>query len=323
MEHHPSTTIASRYSQMAIATYRGVLVATLLDLAVGNTSRSLFANIIPASWQTITFISILFLLSGWTWGESHLPKRYHRLPFSQQAMLHLAFQLLLTLLGVFLGNIPYSLFLLFPPILFCAINFGQKTNLYLAILLLAVGIIRVSLDPDYTLLTPTGVNDVVIFGFGLLFTWGLARSLAQETAVRHQTEKLQKNVANANRQLQLYAEQAAKNEPFSLETAVFSLIHRLGELPVRFSLSGNEYEYSQLVRLTMLCVVQEGLTNIYKHADATQANLTITFVSDQANIVLHDNGRGMETGRLRALSTHSRGQFGLLAVRERLSSVGG
>ena len=73
----------------------------------------------------------------------------------------------------------------------------------------------------------------------------------------------------------------------------------------------------------MLRAVQEGLVNIYKHADATQASLNITFVREQANIVLHDNGRGLETGCLRAIATTPNGRWGLQTVRERLNTVGG
>ena len=210
MEHLPSTLAAARYSRMAITIYCGILFATLLEQVVGNAPRSLFASMIPTMWQTIAFSSILLLLSSWEWGQARLPKRYHRLPPSQQAILHLTLQLCLTLIGVALSSLPYALFLFYPLILFCSTRFNLKTRLYLVIPLIMLAIVRVGLDPNYTFFTPTGINHFVTFGLGLLLAWGLGSTLAQETAVRHQMLKLQKNITNANRQLQLYAEQAAK-----------------------------------------------------------------------------------------------------------------
>ena len=73
--------------------------------------------------------------------------------------------------------------------------------------------------------------------------------------------------------------------------------------------------------LTLMRVVQEGVTNIYKHADATRASLNISFVAEQANLVLHDNGRGIGTGRLRELAHH--GHSSLQEIRAQLALVNG
>ena len=60
-------------------------------------------------------------------------------------------------------------------------------------------------------------------------------------------------------------------------------------------------------------VVREGLSNIVRHAGATQAVVTVDRLGDQATVDVYDNGRGI---------TGEEG-FGLRGLRERLREAGG
>lgn len=140
----------------------------------------------------------------------------------------------------------------------------------------------------------------------------LAVSDARETAC-HALQKVQQSTQML----------CPENGELSLQTAVSGFIERLGDLPVAFELSGDENSFSQMARLTLLHVVQEGLTNIYQHAAATKASLNITFAPEQVNLVLHDNGCGIGTGRLREATRVQSQQFGLQGMRERLELVNG
>ncbi len=66
-------------------------------------------------------------------------------------------------------------------------------------------------------------------------------------------------------------------------------------------------------------VIQESLTNIIKHARATQAKvrLGLNHAGDQLCIEVRDNGVGFDTGH------SSRDGMGLIGMRERVASVGG
>ena len=64
-------------------------------------------------------------------------------------------------------------------------------------------------------------------------------------------------------------------------------------------------------------VVQEGLANIYKHAEATSAELALHYDSDVLVVEIIDDGRGFEPAAL------DEGGHGLANIRERASRLGG
>jgi two-component system, NarL family, sensor histidine kinase UhpB len=74
--------------------------------------------------------------------------------------------------------------------------------------------------------------------------------------------------------------------------------------------------------LTIYRIVQEALTNVFRHAGATSVNVLIEPVEQAAadgrgcaRVRVSDNGRGMEPG-------HKLG-FGLVGMRERILALGG
>jgi signal transduction histidine kinase len=73
---------------------------------------------------------------------------------------------------------------------------------------------------------------------------------------------------------------------------------------------------------TIFYAVRELLINIAKHAKAGQARLIFRSNTHRLLIQVLDDGQGFETSRLSPLNPAS-GGFGLLSIRERLSSVGG
>lgn len=68
--------------------------------------------------------------------------------------------------------------------------------------------------------------------------------------------------------------------------------------------------------LALYRLVQEGITNIVKHADATAVELSLTVDEQGTRLLLWDNGRGFD------LSQTSTG-FGLQGMRERAQAIGG
>lgn len=65
-------------------------------------------------------------------------------------------------------------------------------------------------------------------------------------------------------------------------------------------------------------VLQESLTNIAKHAQATQVEATLEREAEEVVLTVRDNGRGFEAGGAR-----KPGSFGLVGLRERAYLVGG
>ena len=63
-------------------------------------------------------------------------------------------------------------------------------------------------------------------------------------------------------------------------------------LPVRLSTAGERFALPGGVDISAYRIVQEGLTNVLKHAQATQAEVTLHYAPDQLGIEVRDNGRG-------------------------------
>jgi two-component system, sensor histidine kinase and response regulator len=73
---------------------------------------------------------------------------------------------------------------------------------------------------------------------------------------------------------------------------------------------------SNQVSTVIYRVVQEGLTNICKHANATQVQIHLQSVESNLSLVMQDNGKGFHLG-------DNRSGFGLQGMRERVVGLGG
>ena len=89
-------------------------------------------------------------------------------------------------------------------------------------------------------------------------------------------------------------------------------------LEVNFVYNGSSDGYSELVLTTLQRAVQEGLTNVQKHAQASQINLRIDFNRREASLLLEDNGVGFSNR-----DREKTGHYGLNGLEERLDLVGG
>lgn len=81
-------------------------------------------------------------------------------------------------------------------------------------------------------------------------------------------------------------------------------------------------KFSDRINLTFYRFVQEALTNVVKHANATLVNVNVEQDNMELRVTVHDDGKGFE------MSDHLRGprrigHLGLLGMRERLSLVNG
>ncbi|MCK1655589.1 PAS domain-containing protein [Bradyrhizobium sp. 149] len=71
---------------------------------------------------------------------------------------------------------------------------------------------------------------------------------------------------------------------------------------------------------SLLRVVQEALTNVFRHAKATEVRIVIDGTGSHFRLTISDNGRGLQAGRAnRAISTG----VGIPAMRARLEQIGG
>jgi signal transduction histidine kinase len=71
---------------------------------------------------------------------------------------------------------------------------------------------------------------------------------------------------------------------------------RRAGLPVRLSVTGEEFPLPGGADVSAYRIVQEGLTNVLKHANATHAEVSLRYAPDQVDIEVHDDGRGATPG---------------------------
>ena len=86
-------------------------------------------------------------------------------------------------------------------------------------------------------------------------------------------------------------------------------------LPVELRIEGVAIQLPAGVDLTAYRLVQEGLTNALKHAQATRAEVLVNYGDSQLEVTVRDDGRGVGNG--------DGGGHGLVGMRERVSVYGG
>ncbi len=96
--------------------------------------------------------------------------------------------------------------------------------------------------------------------------------------------------------------------------ALLEEVGRAG-LPVRLHLDGDRVPVPRAIDLSAYRIIQEGLTNALKHADAQHADVTLRYEPGELLIEVRDDGRG-------AGSTDGLGH-GLVGIRERVKIYGG
>jgi signal transduction histidine kinase len=96
-----------------------------------------------------------------------------------------------------------------------------------------------------------------------------------------------------------------------------SLLSEVGRagLPVQLHLEGDRFPLPRAIDLSAYRIIQEGLTNALKHAQASHADVALHYGSNELQIEVRDDGRG-------AVTTDGLGH-GLVGIRERVKIYGG
>ena len=133
------------------------------------------------------------------------------------------------------------------------------------------------------------------------------------------SELARESLAEARRSVQ--AMRPAPLEDSRLPAALGDVAARWSEvngLPVQVTTVGDRYPLRPEVEVTLLRAAQEGLANIAKHAAASRAGVTLTFMDDSVSLDVVDDGTGFDPG-----SAKGEQSFGLAAMRQRVSELDG
>jgi signal transduction histidine kinase len=105
--------------------------------------------------------------------------------------------------------------------------------------------------------------------------------------------------------LDAYTKNLAEREKIKIQMTAFGGVEALGSAK----------------RTVLFRVAQEALTNVARHAQASQVRMSITEISGAIQMEISDNGKSFHVGK--ALTARNPHRLGLVGMRERVEMVGG
>jgi two-component system NarL family sensor kinase len=114
-------------------------------------------------------------------------------------------------------------------------------------------------------------------------------------------------------------------DSLGLVPAVRSLCHEFeekGSLTLNLDIDVTCKRLPDPIELTVYRIIQEALNNIEKHSGASRANLHLKQNGSCLKLVIHDNGRGLQSAPEKG-KTSKKGGMGFLNMRERATFLGG
>ena len=113
-------------------------------------------------------------------------------------------------------------------------------------------------------------------------------------------------------------------EQSTLDTALQEEVRRFdaeGRSKIAFTQSGKRRELPPDVQTVLLRICQESLTNIRRHADASQVDVTLNYYEHEVLLSVQDNGSGFDPP---TVEKEKRGvSFGLTGLRQRAEQING
>jgi two-component system sensor histidine kinase DegS len=94
-------------------------------------------------------------------------------------------------------------------------------------------------------------------------------------------------------------------------------------IDILYKTSHSMANISSIISLTVFRVVQECLSNIKKHSQAKSARVIIEFLYDKLNLVISDDGIGIESDNIKPDRFDFSQNFGLLSIKERVELLKG
>lgn len=126
----------------------------------------------------------------------------------------------------------------------------------------------------------------------------------------------QEGLASVRQSVAALRESPLNNRPLSAAIDDLADETRNAGLVAEFEIKGDVRPLEQNTELTLYRAVQEGLTNVRKHARASRVDLILDYQeAEQITLLIKDNGVGS--------AETNNGGFGLLGVRERVKLLGG
>lgn len=108
----------------------------------------------------------------------------------------------------------------------------------------------------------------------------------------------------------------------TLQRLVLTFQNETG-IEVTFKTKGVFDDIRPGISLTIFRIVQEALSNIHKHAEASNAAISLDFGEEELKLHIFDDGKGFDTNSLNTATGDGETGFGLYSMNERVELLGG
>lgn len=93
-------------------------------------------------------------------------------------------------------------------------------------------------------------------------------------------------------------------------------------VPCTFTCLGPPRSTAPECEIAIFRIVQEALSNIWRHSQATQANVELRYLPGRLELIVRDNGKGFDSTQQIDVMHASQGDLGLVGMRERAILIG-
>ncbi len=93
-------------------------------------------------------------------------------------------------------------------------------------------------------------------------------------------------------------------------------------VPCTFTCRGTPVATISEEEIAIFRIVQEALSNIWRHSRATQAEIELVYLPEKLHVVIHDNGKGFVPQKTLDSAHNLQSSLGLIGMRERAALIG-
>jgi two-component system sensor histidine kinase DegS len=108
----------------------------------------------------------------------------------------------------------------------------------------------------------------------------------------------------------------------TLERHIYNFMEDTG-IDVELNIVGNIKKMESGIEIAVFRIVQESLSNIIKHSQASKVKILVEFSPERFNLSIIDNGIGFDVEEVNKVGRTTTGGFGLMNIRERVELLDG
>lgn len=115
-------------------------------------------------------------------------------------------------------------------------------------------------------------------------------------------------------------EEASLGEALQREAERWTLDYGI---KIDYSVTGDPMALHPQTEVTLLRAMQEGLSNVQKHAEAQEVNITLSYMAEQVALDIQDDGKGFDPQSPSTSEGQENGGYGLKVMQQRVELIGG